>query len=54
MSDLYTRRAKFTEVQADIKAVEFHASKYLSGSRYPLALQCYQYLKLQELKLKDK
>lgn len=54
MPDLYTRKAGFNEVIADPKAVEFHASKYLTGSRYPLALQCYQYLKLQELKLKDK
>lgn len=54
MPDLYTRKARFIEVTADPKAVEFHASKYLAGSTYPLALQCYQYLKLQELKLKDK
>lgn len=54
MPDLYTRRATFTQVQGDPKAIEFHASKYLSGMRYPLALQCYQYLKLQELKPKDK
>ena len=54
MADLYTRKARFNEVTADPKAIEFHASKYLTGSRYPLALHCYQYLKLQELKLKDK
>ena len=54
MPDLYTRKARFTEVTTDIKAVEFHASKYLAGSTYPLALQCYQYLKLIELKNRDK
>jgi hypothetical protein len=54
MPDLYTRKARFTEVAKDIKAVEFHASKYLAGSTYPLALQCYQYIKLMELKSRDK
>jgi hypothetical protein len=54
MIDLYTRKAKFINVIEDPKAVEFHASKYLSGSRYPLALQCYQHLMLMELKSKGK
>jgi hypothetical protein len=54
MVDLYTRKAQFTRVMEDPKAIEFHASKYLSGSRYPLALQCYQYLMLMQLKSKDK
>lgn len=53
MPDLYTRKARFSEVVTDPKAVEFHAAKYLNGYTYPLALQCYQHLKLQELKLKD-
>ena len=54
MVDLYTRKAAFTKVSEDPKAVEFHASKYLGGFRYPLALQCYQHLMLMQLKSKDK
>jgi hypothetical protein len=54
MADLYTRKASFTKVVKDPQAVEFHASKYLAGSRYPLALQCYQHLMLMELKARNK
>jgi hypothetical protein len=54
MVDLYTRKAKFIKVVEDPKAVEFHASKYLNGSRYPLALQCYQHVMLMQLKFRSK
>jgi hypothetical protein len=50
MADMYTRKASFAKVIEDPKAVEFHASKYLAGSRYPLALQCYQHLMLMQIK----
>lgn len=40
--DLYTRKAKYEEVKKDPKALKFHADRYSSGSRDPLAKLCWQ------------
>jgi hypothetical protein len=48
--DLFSRKAKFHEVVKDKEALQFHAVKYQHGSRYPLALQSFQYLQQQVLK----
>lgn len=50
MADLFTRKASFNLVKEDVKALEFHASRFLSGSRDALALQCYQVVKQDALK----
>lgn len=42
MIDRFSRKAKFEEIKHDMDAVEFHAAKYLDGSVYPLAKQCFQ------------
>lgn len=43
MADLYTRKASFSEVKRELKAVQFHMQRYESGSIDPLAKQCFQY-----------
>lgn len=48
--DLFSRKAKFHEVVKNDEAIKFHAVKYQAGNRYPLALQCYQYIQQQALK----
>ena len=35
-------KAKFENVKYDLSAVNFHAEKYMNGSVYPLAKQCFQ------------
>jgi len=50
MADLFSRKTKFELVKEDYKAVEFHTSRFLNGSRDPLALQCYQLLKQEAMK----
>lgn len=40
--DKFSRKAKFEQVKYDMDAVKFHSDKYLSGSVYPLARQCFQ------------
>jgi hypothetical protein len=42
--DLMSRKAKFHEVVKDEQALMYHAVKYQSGNRYPLAVMCFQYL----------
>lgn len=44
--DLYTRKAPYEEVKKDPKALQFHADRYDSGARYPLAKLCWQTRKL--------
>jgi hypothetical protein len=53
MADLFTRKAKFEQVKFDLKALEFHRDRYESGAVDKLALQCYQYLRLHEEKMKN-
>jgi hypothetical protein len=43
MADLFARRASFSEVKRDIKAVQFHKQRYDNGSVDLLAKQCFQY-----------
>lgn len=50
MADLFTRKARFDLVKEDIKALEFHASRFLNGSRDALALQCYQVVQQEATK----
>lgn len=40
--DKFSRKAKFEQIKYDMNAVKFHSDKYLSGSVYPLAKQCFQ------------
>jgi hypothetical protein len=35
-------KAKFENVKYDLASVNFHAEKYMNGSVYPLAKQCFQ------------
>jgi hypothetical protein len=48
--DNLSRKAKFDTVKYDQKALKFHADKYLSGSVYPLAKQCFQYVQLLKIR----
>ena len=48
--DNMSRKAKFESVKFDAKALKFHADKYLSGSVYPLAKQCFQYVELLRIR----
>ena len=48
--DNMSMKAKFDDVKYDIKALEFHAQKFVSGSTYILAKQCYQYWALKQTK----
>ncbi len=38
----YSMKAKFENVKYDLKAIDFHAEKYLNGSVYPLSKDCFQ------------
>jgi hypothetical protein len=38
----YSIKAKFENVKYDLKAIDFHAEKYLNGSVYPLSKECFQ------------
>jgi hypothetical protein len=40
----FSRKAKFHDVVKNDEAVVFHAVKYQSGNRYPLAVMCFQHL----------
>ena len=40
--DKFSRKAKFEQIKYDVDAVKFHSDKYLAGSVYPLAKQCFQ------------
>lgn len=42
--DLFSRKAKFHDVVKNEQALVFHAVKYQSGNRYPLAVMCFQYI----------
>jgi hypothetical protein len=42
--DLFSRKAKFHEVVKSEEALIYHAVKYQSGNRYPLAIMCYQHI----------
>lgn len=48
--DLFTIKAKFTDVIMSEEALMYHAVKYQSGSRYLLARQCWQYLEARKLR----
>jgi len=49
MTSVYERKAKFEEVVKDIDALKFHAEKFEQGFRYPLAKECYQYVKVNKI-----
>jgi hypothetical protein len=40
----YVQTAKFEDVMLDMSALDLHYQKYVLGSRYKLALHCYQYV----------
>ncbi|CAB4148940.1 hypothetical protein UFOVP536_34 [uncultured Caudovirales phage] len=40
----YVENAKFEDVILDMSALDLHYQKYVLGSRYKLALHCYQYV----------
>jgi hypothetical protein len=42
--NLLSAKAKFHEVVKNEEALMYHAVKYQSGNRYPLAVMCFQYL----------
>lgn len=42
--DLFSRKAKFHDVVKNEEALVYHAVKYQSGNRYPLAVLCFQYI----------
>jgi hypothetical protein len=42
--DLFSRKAKFHDVVKKEEALVYHAVKYQSGNRYPLAVMCFQHL----------
>lgn len=50
MTDLMSRKANYALVIQDAKALEFHASRFMSGSRDSLAARCYQYVKQEASK----
>lgn len=41
MKNLFLKTASFQEVKEDEEALVYHAVKFQSGHRYPLALLCY-------------
>ena len=41
MTDVFSRDADFKQVLKDEEALMFHAVKFQSGHRYPLAVLCY-------------
>ena len=43
-------KAKFDDVKYDFKAVEYHAQKFVDGSTYLLAKQCYQLWAMKQAK----
>lgn len=43
MTDLFARKASFAAVKQDLKAVQFHKSRFENGSIDTLAKQCFQY-----------
>lgn len=42
--DVFSQKANFEDVIQDLSALDLHYQKYLSGSRYKLALHCFQYV----------
>lgn len=48
--NLYSRLAKFHDVVQNEDALLYHAVKYQSGSRYPLAKECFQYVQQRALR----
>lgn len=50
MDKLFSIKAKFHEVVKDREALMYHAVRYQAGHRYPLALHCYQYIQMEEIK----
>lgn len=42
--NLLSTKAKFHEVVKNEEALVYHAVKYQTGNRYPLATMCFQYL----------
>lgn len=53
MTDLMSRKAKFHLVIEDPKALEFHAARFMNGSRDSLAVRCYQFIE-QEARKNEK
>jgi hypothetical protein len=42
--NLFSRKAKFHDVVKNKEALVYHAVKYQSGNRYPLAVLCFQHI----------
>jgi hypothetical protein len=42
--NLLSTKAKFHEVVKNEEALMYHAVKYQTGNRYPLAVMCFQYI----------
>jgi hypothetical protein len=42
--NLLSSKAKFHEVVKNEEALMYHAVKYQTGNRYPLAVMCFQYI----------
>lgn len=47
--NLFSKTADFEEVKKDEEALLYHAVKFQSGHRYPLAVQCFSYIQVKEL-----
>lgn len=48
--DLFNRKARFEEVVHNEEALLYHAVRYQSGARYPLAKECWQYVQAKNMK----
>lgn len=50
--NLLSAKAKFHDVVKNEEALMYHAVKYQSGNRYPLAVMCFQYLQHRAQRIK--
>lgn len=50
---LFSYKAKFEEVAQDYEALIHHAERYERGAVDKLAKQCYQYVQVKRLKIKN-
>lgn len=49
----FSKNAKFEEIKNDEEALMYHAVKFQSGHRYPLAVQCFTHLQVRELERRN-
>jgi hypothetical protein len=47
MSDLYSKKAKWVEVEKNEGALEYHAARFLGGARDDLARFSFQKIKME-------